>query len=133
MGVAAGFIVYPARALKLHVALSPLLCASSDPRISKLLTGHEATTRDAFIVSLDDMTERIVDALLKKSGLRTIPRQPASSFGNCIGHIDNSALCWELVGELREQFDYDIFPKVRAHLETIFESGQRGECLTISV
>jgi hypothetical protein len=76
------------------------------------------------------MTERIVDAL---RSLRTNPPQPAASFGNCIGHIDNSALCWELVGELREQFDQEIFPKVRSHLETIFESGQRGECLTISV
>jgi peptide-N4-(N-acetyl-beta-glucosaminyl)asparagine amidase len=80
------------------------------------------------------MTEPFVNALLRKSGLRNKSRQPASSFGERIGLIDQaSTYCWNLLGDQRIQFDQHLCPAIRRHLETYFESEQRGECLTVDI
>jgi peptide-N4-(N-acetyl-beta-glucosaminyl)asparagine amidase len=80
------------------------------------------------------MTEPFVNALLRKSGLRNKSQQPASSFGERIGLIDQaSTYCWNLLGDQRIQFDQHLCPAIRRHLETYFESEQRGECLTVDI
>lgn len=73
------------------------------------------------------------EGLLKNHEPRLKPPYPTSCFGEKIGTLDSGEDCWELAGDLRDQYYTAIHPKLCERLFAIFGTASISDWITLPV
>jgi len=73
------------------------------------------------------------EGLLKNREPRLKPPYPTSCFGEKIGTLDSGKDCWELTGDLRDQYYTAIHPKLCERLFAIFGTASISDWITLPV